>query len=172
MARIPYPEALEVPENLKKYIEDKPRLNILRMMSRSGNIVDCFGTFAFNLLADTKLDPMLREFAILRVGYVSKSAYEVYYHERMIRKLGMNDDKINAIRDDIKSPLFSDLERLILDITDQIIHHVKMTDEQFDLIHESLSQREVMELVMSISFYMLACRFLENYEIDLDEESQ
>ncbi|MBU0992928.1 MAG: carboxymuconolactone decarboxylase family protein [Proteobacteria bacterium] len=171
MARIPYPESNEVPENVKKYIDQTPRLNILRMMSRSGNLSDCFGTFAFHILADTKLDPIFREIAILRVGYVSKSAYEVFYHEEMIRKLGMSEEKIKAIQDDIKSPLFTDMERLVLEITDEIIHHVKMSDARFEKIHSLLSYQEVMELVMAISFYMLACRFLENYEIDLDEES-
>ena len=169
MARIPYPTKEEVTEKVQKYLDQKNGLNILRMMSRAGNIADAFATFAYEILAGGTLDPVLREMAILRVGYVSGSGYEVFHHEGMIRKLNVGEEKLKAIQDDIKSPLLSEAERIVLEITDQIIHHVKMDDRQFEKLHAFLSQKDAMELVMAISFYMMACRFLENYGIDLEE---
>jgi alkylhydroperoxidase family enzyme len=172
MARIPYPEKDEVTKKVRKLTDPNNRLNILRMMSRAGNIADAFATFAFEILAGGTLNPVLREMAILRVGYLSGSDYEVFYHEGMIRRLKVGEDKIRAIREEINSPLLSETERLVLEITDQIVHHVKMDDRQFERLHALLSQKDAMELVMAISFYMMACRFLENYEIDLDDEKK
>ncbi len=41
----------------------------------------------------------LRELAILRVGRLSRTAYEVFQHERIGRGVGVTDDKIAALRD-------------------------------------------------------------------------
>lgn len=169
MARIPYPEASDLEENIRKYLPREQGLNILKMMCRAGNIVDRFSKLGFGLLVETTLDPVLRELAILRVGHASGAAYEITHHERIIRRMGVGEEKIRAIGEDPTSDLFSDTEQLVLTITDEVIHTVKMSDDHFKKIHEVLSYREVMELVMTIEYYMMACRFLENYEIDMEE---
>ena len=43
--------------------------------------------------------PSLRELAILRVGRLSRAAYEVFQHERIAREAGVAEDKIAALRD-------------------------------------------------------------------------
>ena len=49
------------------------------------------------LLFKSKLDPILREIAIIRAGVLSKAKYEVHQHERIGRDLGMSDALIRAI---------------------------------------------------------------------------
>ena len=51
------------------------------------------------LLYKCELDPVLRELAIIRVGRLSRAAYEVFQHERIGREVGVTEDKIAALRD-------------------------------------------------------------------------
>ena len=44
-----------------------------------------------------KLDPRLRELAILQVGYLAKSPYEYSHHVKIGREFGVSDDDIRAI---------------------------------------------------------------------------
>ena len=39
----------------------------------------------------------------------------------------------------------------------------------FDALAKRLSHREMSELLLTIGFYMLVSRFLENLEIDIEE---
>ena len=172
MARIPYPEVSEVQENVRKYMPEDNGLNILKMMCRAGNIVHHFGKLGFGLMVETTLDPVLRELAVLRVGHASGASYEITHHERIIRRMGVGEEKIRAIGTNPASDLFNHTEQLVLAVTDEVIHKVKMSDDLFRKIHEMLSYREVMELVMTIGYYMMTCRFLENYEIDMDEKKK
>ena len=84
--------------------------------------------------------------------------------------MGMSAEKINAIEKDKGSPLFNDLEKKVIEFTDQIVGNIKADDEIFDALSRELSQRQVMELVITIGFYMMVCRFLENYEVDIEED--
>ena len=45
----------------------------------------------------SKLDPRLRELAILQVGYLANSPYEYSHHVKIGREFGVSDDDIRAI---------------------------------------------------------------------------
>ena len=82
------------------------------------------------LLYRCELDPGLRELAILRVGRLSRAAYEVFQHERIAREAGVSDDKIAALREaTIEAPAFSDNEKAVLRFTDDVVRNVKASDK-------------------------------------------
>ena len=49
---------------------------------------------------NSRLDPRLRELAILQVGYLERSAYEYSHHVEIGRDFGVSDDDIRAIADE------------------------------------------------------------------------
>ncbi|HEX9259274.1 MAG TPA: carboxymuconolactone decarboxylase family protein, partial [Acidimicrobiales bacterium] len=94
MARIPYPDpATLLPETVEVLAKvGDPPLNIFRMLAGGEGLLRAFMRFGNHLLARTRVDPVLREIAILRVGVLSGAAYEVYQHERIGRDLGMGEE--------------------------------------------------------------------------------
>ena len=48
----------------------------------------------------SKLDPRLRELAILQVGYLARSPYEYSHHVKLGREAGVTDDDIRAINEE------------------------------------------------------------------------
>jgi 4-carboxymuconolactone decarboxylase len=120
------------------------------------------------LLRECAIDPKLREVAILRVGHLSNANYEVHQHRRIALKLGLTEAKLAALEVDADTSALSPLELKVLRFTDQLVHHVKAPDEMWNDLARHLDHRQMAELVLTVGFYMMVSRFLENFEIDIE----
>jgi alkylhydroperoxidase family enzyme len=124
------------------------------------------------LLFKAELDPILRELVILRVGYLSDATYEIHQHLVVARHVGVSDAKIEALPQGPDAAVFSDKERAILRFTDEVVKDVKASDPAYEAVARHLSHREVAELLLTIGFYMMVSRFLENLEVEIEPEGK
>ena len=51
-----------------------------------------------------------------------------------------------------------------------MVARVKATNETFDALAAHFNHRQLNEAVLTIGFYMMVCRYLENFEIELEDE--
>lgn len=172
MARIPYFDPSNATGRLKDAIEKLPNLNIFRMMGHSGDMLAKFTGLGNQILGRSDLDPILREIAIVRVGVLSKATYEVFQHERISRQIGMPEEVIQAIHTGPEAPAFDELQRLVMAYTDDVVLNVRASDATFDPLSEKLSYKEMQELTLTIGYYMMVSRFLETFDVDIEEEGQ
>jgi len=122
------------------------------------------------LLHRCELDPQLRELAILRVGRLSRAAYEVFQHERIAREVGVEDGKIAALRDaTVEAPAFTDHEKAVLRFTDDVVRSVRASDRNLKAVQAFLSPGAVIELTLTIGYYMMVCRLLETTGVEGEE---
>ena len=168
MSRIPY---YEVENAAGKHAEFLAKLgtdlNIYRMLAHSEFGLKGFVRIGNALLHRGELDPVLRELAILRVGRLSRTAYEVFQHERIARGVGVADDKIAALRDaTIEAPVFSDQEKAVLRFADDVVRNVRASDKNLKAVEAFLSRGAMLELTLTIGYYMMVCRFLETTGVD------
>lgn len=171
MARIPYPDLDALPEDVKSFAgRIRPMLNIYRMLPHAETSLYGFMKLGNALLFKAALDPILRELVILRVGYLSDATYEIHQHLVVARHVGVPADKIAATEQGPDAKVFSPLERAILRFTDEVVRDVKASDAAYEAIAEHLSHREVSELLLTIGFYMMVSRFLENLEVEIEPE--
>lgn len=168
MARIPYFDPADATGRAKEWYGKLPPLNIFRMMGHSGEMLDGFVRLGNQILAFSKLDPILREIAIVRVGVLSKAGYEVHQHERISRQIGMDDAKIAAIHEGPEAAAFSDLEKMVMRFTDDVVANVRASDETFKPLQEKLSLQELQELTITVGYYMMVSRFLETFDVDIE----
>ncbi|HET7793779.1 MAG TPA: carboxymuconolactone decarboxylase family protein [Rhizobacter sp.] len=169
MARIPYFDMAHAPESYQALLKSRNPLNLYRMLPHAGpSAAAGFLALGSALLRDNELDSRLREIAILRVGLLSHASYEVHQHKRVARQVGLADDKVAALEIGADTTVLSDDERLVLHFTDAVCHEVKARDELFDQVAARFGHRQTAELVLTIGFYMLVSRFLENFEVDIE----
>lgn len=171
MARIPYPDPATLPEEVATLLGKSAPLNVFRMMAHAPTAIGPFMRFGNALLLKGELDPLLREMAILRVGHLSGAAYEVQQHERIARQLAMPAEKIAALAQGPAAPVFDAVERAVLVFTDDVVAHVKAGPAAWDGVRAHLSDREVLELTLSIGFYMMVSRVLETFGVDLEDDA-
>ncbi len=171
MPRIPYYEVENATGKHAEFLGKlQPHLNIYRMLANSEAGLKGFVRMGNALLYRCELDPVLRELAILRVGRLSRAAYEVFQHERIAREAGMAEEKIAALRDATAgAPAFNDTEKAVLRFTDDVVRNVRASDKNLKAVHAFLSPGAVVELTLTIGYYMMVCRFLETTGVEGEE---
>lgn len=171
MPRLPLFPVERMPEKTRRMIlADGPTnsLNINKMMAHAENSVRHFMRLGSSLLSQAKLDARLRELSILRVAALCGSHYEWYQHEKMAREAGVPEEKIAGAKAGPDSGCFDGLERLVLKYTDEVTLRVKSADETFYALAEHLDHRELVELTLTIGFYNMVARFLENTGVQVE----
>ncbi len=164
-------DAQSAPAEAREMLARLPPLNIFRTMAHGGALLPAFVHFGNFLLMKTKLDPVLREIAIIRVGVLSRAPYEVAQHEKIGRDLGMSAALLSAIHEGAQAPAFDELQRLVMRYTDDVVKNVRAGDETYAPLAQRLSLQEMQELTVTIGFYMAVSRFLETFDVSLDGES-
>ncbi len=168
MARVPYFDMSTAPAAYTDLLGSRPPLNLYKMLPHAGPAAVGFLKLGGALLRENELDSQLREVAILRVGILSKASYEVHQHKRVARSVGLSDEKIAALEEGADTSALAPLELQVLRFTDQLFHHVKAPDDMFDAMRAKLSTRALSELVLTVGFYMMVSRFLENFGVDIE----
>jgi AhpD family alkylhydroperoxidase len=145
-------------------------LNINRAMAHAPEVCRDFIRLGSKLLFKSKLDPKLRELAILRVARLTKCRYEREQHEIIARRLAMPDLQIDAVKKWQGSKHFDKREQAVLQYTDEVTQEVRAKNSTYKKLQAFLSEREIVELTVVIGYYNLVARFLEALEVDLDEK--
>jgi alkylhydroperoxidase family enzyme len=144
-------------------------LNIHKALAHAPELCAAFVRMANKLLFRTKIEPKLRELAILRVARLTKARYEREQHEAVARELGMPDLQIDAVKKWQGSRHFDKHEQTVLQFTDELTGQVRAKNSTYKKLQAFLSEREIVELTLTVGFYNMVSRFLEALEVDLDE---
>ncbi len=168
MSRIPYLPVEEMAPEYREMLKNRFNLNLYRMLPHAPTVAVGFLKMGGAILRESEIDPQLRELAILRVGFLSGASYEVHQHKRVGKSVGLTDEKIAAVENDPQSTIFSPLEKLVLHYTDDVVKNVKASDALFNELLAHLNHRTMVELTLTVGYYMAVSRFLENLEIDIE----
>lgn len=168
MARIDYADPNGFDDKTAHLIGQLAPLNIFRMMAHAPGVLRPFIDLGGAFLFEGKLDPVTRECAILRVGYLSKASYETAQHEKIGRDLGMSDDLIEAVKSGPGASSLREEYRLTLAYVDDLVANVKAGDTTFQPALAHFGAEMLQELTLVTGYYMMVCRFLETFEVDIE----
>ena len=116
--------------------------------------------------------PVLRELAITRTGILCAARYEVVAHKRIGKEVGVTDEQNVALEDWKSATCFNDLQRVALAFTDEIVKLRRPTDATFDAIASRLTPAALIELQLSVGFYIMTSKFLETFGIDTEPATE
>jgi 4-carboxymuconolactone decarboxylase len=170
MARLPYVDPASAPPPVREALEVLPPLNIFRTLAHAETAFRPSLRLGAAILGDQKLDPVLRELAILRVAHLTPHAeYEWVQHVPIALAVGATQEQVDAIEsDDLGADALDELQRATLRFTDEVIFDARASDEAYQAVAASLSDREIVELLLAIGYYMMLARVMATVEIDLD----
>jgi alkylhydroperoxidase family enzyme len=144
-----------------------PVLNIFRALSHSPEALRRFMKFGSYFLGEGKLDPVLRELAILRAGYLCRAPYEVSQHIAFGRRAGLSDAQIRAVAEPDGST-FDAKQLAVLAFAGELTLESRVADTTFAAVEAFLDTEQVVELTMVVSAYNMVSRMLNALEVDLD----
>lgn len=172
MARLSYPDPANLTEDSRKALAMAPDLRNFRMLGNCETLLRPFLALGGAILTQTRLDPQLRELAIVRAAVHCGSVYELNQHDEIAREVGLPQEKIDALRAGPASAVFEERERGVVQFTDELVQSVKVTRETFDRVAAFLTPCEIQELIIAIGYYSMVGRFLETLEVDQEGEQE
>lgn len=100
-----------------------------------------------------ELDPKLLELVRIRASQINGCAYCIELHTRAALEAGESKRRIFALSAWRESPLFSDRERAVLELTDVLtnVRDAGVPDDVYQRAAEHLDQGELANLMLAIS---------------------
>ena len=169
MALLPYLEDKDASPEIRKILQRPVVLNVLRMTANAQSIFHHRSRLSTALLNDIKLDKRLREIAILRTAKDCHSVYEWTQHIPAAKHVGVTDAQIAAIENWQGAACFNELERLVLQFTDEVNANVKASRATLEALKKHLSPGEIIELLVIIGHWRQTATILETTEVDLED---
>ena len=166
MARLPYLEPDQVAPEYRDML--KRNTNLHKLLVNSPDMARAFNGVGNFIRFKSKLDPRLRELALLQVGWLEKSVYEFTHHVKIGKEFGVTDEDIQGLflETEGKPSKLEPLAKLILKGTREMTRDIGMSEATFAEIKQHLSNEHMTDLVLTIAFYCAVVRVLATMKID------
>src|ERR1700716_652938 len=168
MARIEYCDTSKSSERTREILGKNRNANIFRMMAHSPSYFEQYCRLGGAIRRKGELDQVVRELAITRTRILCEAPYEVVAHKRIGKNVGVTDEQNAALEDWKSATCFNDLQRAALAFTDEIINLRRPTDATFNAVAAKLTPAALIELQLSVGFYLMTSKFLETFAIDME----
>ena len=148
-----------------------PRMpNVLTTMMRHPTMAGPFLAYNSVLLRTPALQPRLRELAVLRVAWRTRSEYEWVQHVRMAARCGITADEVEAIGAGATTPSWSELEADLLAATDQLLDRFRIDDDTWARLAQHLDERQLLEVLFVVGTYACLAMAFNSMGLTLDPE--
>ncbi len=145
------------------------KLSIFQVLLRHPRLAKAVNDLLMVMLAGKGLDARLRELAIMRVGWLTGSAYEWTQHWKIAQDFGVSSGDLLALRDWKSAGVFSDADRAVLQATDEIVTDGAITGATWKLCQERLPDEiALIELVTAIGAWRMVASILTSLNVPLE----
>jgi alkylhydroperoxidase family enzyme len=170
MARLPYVDPASAPPEVRETLARLPlQLNVFRMMAHADTCFRPLIQLGTAILGRQALSPALRELVILLVGRRSPAPYEWTQHVPIAKATGVSDAQITALeRGTLDADCFDAPQRAALRAAADLLDRPRLSDAAFANLQRHFPPRQIVELLVTVGYYMLIARLLESTAVDLD----
>jgi alkylhydroperoxidase family enzyme len=170
MARIPYADLTRAdvaPLAKRIKVERGGKvLNLYRMLLQSPPLAEGWLTFLTAVRQKGSLAGRYREAAIIRVAVLNGADYERKAHIPFALEAGWTQAQVDALAAARDPEGATDAERALLAYTDAMTKAIHVPDGVFTAVRKHFSERDLVELTITIAAYNCVSRFLEALSID------
>jgi len=140
--------------------------NVLRVMAHNSEMLE--GFLALNAtLPKTKLDGKLRELAYIKTSELNGCAYCLHHHRTTGKKAGLSERQLVETGQFETSDAYDDLQRDVLRYAEEVTRHIHASEPLLERLHAALSDREIVELAMTVGIANFTNRVTETLKMEL-----
>jgi 4-carboxymuconolactone decarboxylase len=144
-------------------------LNIFKTLANYPDLAKRWMVFANHILGKSKLAIRERELIILRIGYLCQAGYEWGQHVLIARDAGVTDEEIRTAKTGPDTPGLSELDRLLLQATDELHADAHVSDATWQGLSQHLNTQQLMDVVFTVGQYNLVSMALNSFGVQADE---
>ena len=170
MARLPYLDKSDLlPEHQDLLARN---LNLYRVLAHSPRAARSLNTLARFIRDGSRLDPRLRELAVLQVSYLARSAWGYAHHIRIGREAGLRDEEIRAVAEETagRPTALDPLARTVLRAAREMTLNGDVSDQTFAALRAGLDDERLTDLIITLSFYNGLVRLLAAMRVDVEDD--
>jgi alkylhydroperoxidase family enzyme len=170
MARVPYVDNEDLPEQYRNQLSSDA--NVTRALSNSPQLAFLSGSMARYIRHESKVDPRLRELAIIQVGYSARSAYEYTHHIKIGFSFGVTEDDLRAIAQETagRPSKLEPLAKSVLCAAREMTDGIALADKTFAELRTGFDNAQLVDLLYAIANYNGVVRILAALQVDLEDE--
>ncbi len=164
-----YPDLTTLTPELQAILDGKNNANVYKMLMHSPNLAPGFTAMADGVMWSKAWPATWRELAIVRVGHLYNSPYEIHQHEQIGRLMGLSDDQLAACAVGADQSALSKDEQTILALTDAIVARHTLSAAEMETAKALLNPNQLADFVMTVGFYQLVSNFLNVFAVQKEE---
>ena len=142
--------------------------DLYRVMANAPDMLRAWLDFAWPLRLNARTTRRLRELMILRGAQVSKTAYEWAHHVPMALAAGITHGEIDRIADWRTVATFAPDEKAAIRLAEEITQGPAASADCVEELKRHFDNEEIVELVLTASFYVCVGRFLKTMDVELE----
>jgi AhpD family alkylhydroperoxidase len=151
----------ELAEIEASILKERGRISPLyRVLLNSPEIAQGWESLLTAVRNRSSLPASLRELIIMRVAVLNRAQYEFDAHRPHAITAGVSEEQIELILQDKITSGFSALEILVMELTDVMTRDIQVPDALYDSVKSHFNDREILEVVTTISAYNMVSRLL------------
>jgi uncharacterized peroxidase-related enzyme len=151
-------------EGMEKKIGAVP--NVFRVMAHNPEMLEAF--LALNAtLPKTQLEGKLRELAYIKTSELNGCDYCLHHHRTIGKKAGLNDRQVAETAEFESSDAYDELQRDVMRYAEQVTRHINVEDALFNRLKQSLNDRQIVELAMTVGIANFTNRVTETLRMEL-----
>ncbi len=170
MARVPYLSRRDLAaEDQDLLVRD---INLFRALAHAPEAARPFLRLAQHIRSESRVDPRLRELAIIQVGYSAASSYEYSHHVKIGRDYGVSEADLEALvaESEGRASLLEPVAKAVVKAAREMTLDGTISETSFRELGRHLDKPQLVELVMIIGFYVGVVSILASLEIDVEDE--
>jgi alkylhydroperoxidase family enzyme len=170
VARLPYLQRGDLPPEHQDLLKRDIAIN--QVLAHSPGAARAFGDLGMFIRHGSRLDPRLRQLAIMQVGWSARSPYEWSHHVQIGRDFGVSDADIAALAEETegRGSGLEPLARLVLRGAREMWIGPGMSADTFEALRPHLDNECLTDLIVTIAYYCGVVRILATLEVDVEPE--
>ncbi len=150
--------------------EEKAAGSIYRVLLRQPRFGQLVNQMVEMLLAESTLDPRLRELVIMRIGWQKKGVYEWSHHWNFAKLDGVKESDMLAMKDWEAHDHWSPVERALFRATDETLANGTISQETWDdCVKHFPTEPELIDVVATIGVWNMISEILTTLAVPLEE---
>jgi AhpD family alkylhydroperoxidase len=175
MARVPYARRETIPQEQRALFDRLeaergiPVENIFLALANVPELCEATLSMAMALRKRTVINRRLRELAVLTVGLLTGSEYEVDHHWNSAVRAGVRREQLEALARFETEAVFTEEERTVMRYAKEATVGGEVAEVTWQALCGFLDLRQRIELVLTVAWYNCVVRILLPLKIDREE---
>ena len=174
MARVPYIKRADLPESQQDIYDNIAKTrghvaNVFSALLNNPEATKAVTTVGEYIRYNSKLDPIIRETAILTTANEMNNGYEWAQHEPIAREVGVRDEVIDSILSG-KGPMgLPAKEGIFIQSAKELVKNGTLTSRTYKALEHLLGPEVTIDFLVTVGYYSMLSRLIHSLDVDFDE---